>query len=327
MRIVFFGTPDFAVPSLDRLVESPHKVLAVVCQPDKPAGRGRKLKAPPVKERAIAHGLPVHQPDRLRGEPGESFARELEALEPDVAVVIAYGKILPRRLLNLPRHGCLNVHASLLPRYRGAAPIQWALVRGERQTGVSIMQLDEGMDTGPVAATREVDILDDDDARSLSDILSFTGAELLLEVLGSLEETGSLHLTPQDEAMATYASLIKRSDALIEWSRPADEIICAIRGFRVWPKAYTHAGDKELKIIGAEACAAEWVNAAAFHEKVEPGTVVEVLKGRGFVVRAGGEGTQGLVMVTAVQPEGRGEMPATDFVNGGGIEVGDRLKS
>jgi len=320
LNVLFFGTPQFAVPTLERLLESSHRVVAVVTQPDKPAGRGRKLTPPAVKDAALAHGLTVLQPESVRTD---EFAAELAKYNADVAVVVAYGKILPKRILTTPRHGCLNVHASILPKYRGAAPIQWALINGESTTGVTIMQMDEGMDTGPIIEIVEVEILEDDDAISVAAMLSLTGAASMVDILDRLERDGRLESTPQDHSQASKAPLIKRDMALLDWSDSAEKIILAIRGFQPWPKAYTHNDGKELKILGADGCSPDWVSTAAFEDAVPTGTVVDVFKGRGFVVRAGGE--KGLVLVTRVQPEGRAEMTADDFVNGGGVDIGTRL--
>jgi methionyl-tRNA formyltransferase len=320
LKVVFFGTPQFAVPTLERILEARHQVVAVVTQPDKPAGRGRKLTAPPVKDLAVARGIAVLQPQSVRTD---EFAAELAALEADVAVVVAYGKILPLRILQTPRHGCLNVHASLLPAYRGAAPIQWAIVNGEEKTGVAIMQMDEGMDTGPVIAVREVPILEDDDTVSLGSMLSYVGAEAMVEVLARLAEHGVLESTAQDHAAATKAPLIKREMAAIDWSRSAESLHCHVRGFQPWPKAFTTNKGEELKIVGIEAVDADWLPASAFDVRVEPGMVVDFFKTRGFVVRTGGE--RGALLVTRVQPPGKPEMGAWDYVNGGALEIGTVL--
>lgn len=320
MRIVFFGSPEFAVPTLRMLLESNHEVVAVVTQPDKVRGRGRKESPTPVKALALEHGVPVLQPKSVRSP---EFCDAFKALEPDVAVVVAYGKIVPTEVLETPVHGCLNIHASLLPAYRGAGPIQWALINGETTTGVTIMKMDEGMDTGPIVAIKEVDILEDDDAVSLANLLSLEGAQLMGEVLDVLDQGGKLVLTLQDEESASYAPLIKREMAQIDWNNPTEKIICAVRGFMPWPKAFTSFKGGELKITGADACHPDWVPAAAFRKEIPPGTVVEILKGRGFVVRTGGE--KGVMLVTRVLPPGKSEMGAIDFVNGGAIEVGDRL--
>lgn len=320
MRIVFFGSPEFAVPTLRMLLGSSHEVVAVVTQPDKVRGRGRKVSPTPVKALAEEHGIPVLQPTSVRTD---EFLSDLQALQPDVAVVVAYGKIVPKSVLDTPVHGCLNIHASLLPAYRGAGPIQWAIINGETTTGVSIMQMDEGMDTGPVVAMKEVDILEDDDAISLANLLSHEGASLMEEVLDTLQASGKLESTPQDESKASHAPLIQRDMARIDWNTPTEKIICAVRGFMPWPKAYTTLKDTELKITGVDACHPDWVPPPAFRKEVPPGMVVEILKGRGFIVRTGGE--KGVLLVTRVLPPGKGEMGAIDFVNGGGISVGDRL--
>lgn len=320
MKVVFFGSPAFAVPTLDKLVDAGHEIAAVVTQPDKPAGRGLQMKAPAVKVRALELGLPVLQPRSARAP---DFADQLRAIAPDVAVVVAYGKILPRAVLDIPRHGCLNVHASLLPKYRGAAPIQWALINGETRTGVSIMQLDEGMDTGPVVSTVEVDILEDDDAVSLANMLSMMGAEEMRLVLERLGRDGRLDATPQNDAEATMAPLIDREAARIDWEMKAEDIILRVRGFLPWPKAWTVAGDREFKMLSAEACDADWlVVKSVERDEILPGTIVDVLKGRGIVIKAG---HRTLVLVARIQPQDKPPMKATDAVNGGLIRVGTRF--
>ncbi|MEQ8818786.1 MAG: methionyl-tRNA formyltransferase [Sumerlaeia bacterium] len=321
MKIAFFGTPEFAVPALKWLLQSDHEVLCAVTQPDKPAGRGQKLTPPPVKVLAEEAGIPVLQPKTLRDG---HMAEKLRFLAPDVAVIVAYGKLVPPEMLSIPKFGFLNIHASLLPKYRGAAPIQWAIARGERKTGVTIMQLDEGMDTGPMIARREVEILEDDDARSLSATLSHEGALLMVETLAELAETGSLSAEPQDEAEATYAPLIERKDARIEWNWPAEKLIYLVRGFAVWPGAYTHdASDKTIKLTGVEPCDTSWVQPSWKSDDVETGTVVDVLKGHGLVIKCGEES---LLLVTRLKPQGSREMEATSYFNGGGVAVGDRFR-
>lgn len=320
MKVVFFGTPEFAVPTLQRLAESRHEVLAAISQPDKPKGRGRRMAPTPVKTAAEVHGIQVLQPESVKTD---EFLAELKALDADVGVVVAYGKILPRRVLDAPRHGCLNVHASLLPKFRGAAPIQWAIVNGETQTGVTIMQMDEGMDTGPIVVKEEVEILEDDDAVSIANMLSLMGAQLLVKTLDRLEDEGGLEKTPQNDDEATRAPLIKRAMAEIDWTRDFESIINLVRGFKPWPKTFTNLKDMQIKITGMEACDPAWVPSKSFDERLAPGTVVDIFKGRGFVVKTGGE--RGVVLVTKVQPEGKQEMGAYDFANGGGIEVGQTL--
>lgn len=320
LKVLFYGTPQFAVPTLQRLIDSPHEVVGVVSQPDKPAGRGRKLKAPPIKELALEHSLPVLQPQSVKTE---EFLEQVNELKPDVAVVVAYGKILPKAILDAPKFGCLNIHGSLLPAYRGAAPIQWAIVNGETKTGITIMQMDEGLDSGPMIAKDEIPILEDDDSISIGNLLSLSGAELILQVLDKLEADGKLEMEAQDHDAATKAPLIKREMARIDWSKTHEEIICLVHGFQPWPLGFTTLHDKELKISAIEACDPAWVPSNALDDRVPVGAVVELLKGRGFVVRTGGE--KGLVLVTRVKPEGKPEMGAFDFVNGGGIHLGDQL--
>lgn len=322
MKVVFLGTPEFAVVTLQRLLDSNHEVLAVVTQPDKPAGRGRKVTPPPVKVLAEQAGKPVLQPTSVRSQ---DFRSQFAALGADVAVVVAYGKILPKELLDIPPHGFLNVHASLLPKYRGAAPIQWALVHGEETTGVSIMAIDEGLDTGPVLARHTVDILEDDDARSMMETLSVYGADLMLRVLDTIDREGHIHAEPQDHSRATLAPMIRRKDARIDWTRTAESIIWMVRGFQLWPGAHTTFGkDQALKITGMEAVDPTWVTTEWEDAKVPEGTVVEVLRNRGFVVKTG---HGGLVLVTRVQPAGKKEMDAHALVNGGIIDVGTQFVS
>lgn len=319
MRVVFFGTPRFAVPTLARLLDSHHTCVAVVTQPDKPAGRGLKLTPPPVKVLAESRGVPVLQPVSVRKPP---FEDELRALNADVAVVVAYGKILPANILAVPAKGFLNVHASLLPAYRGAGPVQWAIVRGEKVTGISIMQLDEGMDTGPVVSRSEVDILEDDDAMSLADMLSAVGADEMMKVLDRLEREGSLASEPQDHSKATYAPLIEREQARIDWKRPAEEIILLVRGMVPWPKAFTTVpGAGELKVTAADAWVEEWRSEEAIEES-KPGAVVDVVRGRGVTVRAG-DGR--VILLKRVQPANKSEMDAEDCARGGLLKVGTVL--
>jgi len=318
LNVLFFGTPAFAVPTLQRLLATSHRVVGVVTQPDKPAGRGRKMGEPAVKVAARDAGIEVHQPASVRGP---EFLEWMKSTGADVAIVVAYGKILPKAVLEVPKHGCLNIHGSVLPAYRGAAPIQWAIINGEEKTGISIMQMDVGMDTGAVIAMREVDILDDDDTRSLGDMLSYTGADLMMEVLEKLAVEGRLESTPQDHSKATKAPMISREMAEINWTQPSGKVICAIHGFYPWPKAFTLLGDREIKITNAEACAPDWVPEAASEVQIPPGAVVEVFKGRGFAVRCG-KLKPSFVLVTRVQPADRPEMSASDFLNGGGVDIG-----
>ncbi len=242
------GTPAFAVPHLEALAAAGHRVLTVVTQPDRPVGRGRRLTPPPVKRSAQRLGIPVWQPEKIRTE---GFAREMAALAPDVLVVVAFGRILPAALLNLPRLGAVNIHGSLLPRYRGPAPIQWALINGDGVTGVTAMLMDEGLDTGPILCAREVAILPEDTSATLHDRLSVAGAEVLIAALEGLAG-GSLTPVAQDDRQATYAPLLAKKDGRIAWQKSARELTCFIRGMTPWPGAYTFHGEQRLKIFRAQ---------------------------------------------------------------------------
>lgn len=244
MRIVFMGTPEFAVPSLEALIESDDEVVALVSQPDKPSGRGRKPAPPPTKLLAQERGILVLQPSSIRTD---EFLEKLRELNPDLICVVAYGKILPKTILDTPRLGCINVHASLLPGYRGAAPINWAIVRGEKVTGVTTMMMDEGMDTGDVLLQREIVIDDQETGDTLSKKMSLLGAELLIETIGLLKR-GELKHQKQDESKATYAPMIKKEDGRIDWKKPALEIRNLVRGMLPWPGAFTSLSGKLLKI-------------------------------------------------------------------------------
>ncbi|MGZ8450120.1 MAG: methionyl-tRNA formyltransferase, partial [Candidatus Deferrimicrobiaceae bacterium] len=246
LRTVFMGTPRFAVPSLAALAEVVNVTL-VLCNPDRPAGRGRSMASPPVKEEAVRRGIPVYQPEKARHP--EAVAR-IAAEAPDLVVVVAYGHLLPKSILDIPRLGCINVHASLLPRYRGAAPINWALARGETVTGITIMRMDEGMDTGPMLHVREMPIGEEDTADTMFPKLSVLGAEALGEALRRLRD-GTLVETPQDSALATYAPMLKKEHGRIDWSRRAGEVRNLVRGMTPWPTASAlHAG-KGLKVLSS----------------------------------------------------------------------------
>jgi methionyl-tRNA formyltransferase len=237
VKLIFMGTPEFSVPSLKRLLLDGHDIVAVFTQPDKPAGRGKHLHTPPVKSFALEHHKSVHQPSKIKNN--DDVRTIFETVSPDACVVVAYGKILPQWLLQIPRLGCINVHASLLPKYRGAAPINWAIANGEQETGVTIMQMDEGMDTGPMLATRTVAIGIQETAPELSSRLSELGAELLSETL-PLVATGGLRPMPQDDRCATYAPLLKREHGLINWTMSAKEIANRVRAFQPWPGMFTN---------------------------------------------------------------------------------------
>ena len=244
MRVVFMGTPDFAVPSLQKLLDAGFEVCAVYTQPDKPKGRGHKLQAPPVKELALRHEIPVFQPASLRKE---EVQQELKSFQPDVIVVVAYGKILPKAVLDLPRLGCINVHGSLLPKYRGAAPIQWTVINGDGTGGVTTMFLGEGLDTGDMLLKAETPVGAEETAGQLFDRLKDLGADLLLETLEKLER-GKLTPVPQNEEDATHAPMLSKELSVIDWSKPARELHDLIRGLNPWPSAYSYLDGKKLKI-------------------------------------------------------------------------------
>ncbi|MBC7346077.1 MAG: methionyl-tRNA formyltransferase [Clostridia bacterium] len=310
MRLVFFGTPAFALPTLEALLESPHRVLGVVTQPDRPKGRRRLLAPPPVKEAAAARGLPIWQPANLR-EP--AFLSLLRGLEPEVAVVVAYGKILPPAVLDLPRHGCINVHASLLPRYRGAAPIHWAVINGESETGVTTMYMAPALDAGDIILQRAVAIGTRETTGALHDRLARLGADLLLETLDLLE-AGKAPRRPQDEALASYAPPLQPEDERIDWQWPAAVIFNRVRGLNPWPGAYTTWRGKRLKIW--------WVEPGALAAReARPGQVLAV-GGEGFSVACG---SGQALLVKELQPEGKAPMEAAAFVRGYRLAPGEYL--
>jgi methionyl-tRNA formyltransferase len=308
LRTVFMGTPEFAVPSLAALSEV-EDVTLVLCNPDRPAGRGRSMASPPVKEEAVRRGIPVFQPEKARHP--DAVAR-IAAEAPDLIVVVAYGHILPKSILDIPRLGCINVHASLLPRYRGAAPINWAVARGETVTGITIMRMDEGMDTGPMLHVREMPIGGEDTAETMFAKLSVLGAEALREALRKLRE-GTLCETPQDAALATYAPMLKKEHGRIDWSLPAEEIRNLVRGMTPWPSAFALHDGKTLKVLSS-AVAAEPGPAR------EPGEIVAL--GRGGISVACGKG---VLRLGIVQPEGGKAMDAWAYAQGRRVAAGERL--
>ncbi len=320
MRIVFMGSADFAVPTLETLIDSKHEVLAVVTQPDRPRGRGQKLAVTPVKERALAAGLPIYQPQSARTA---EFAEWLGQLAPDVAVVVAYGQILSPEVLAIPAQGCINVHASLLPRYRGAAPIHWAVMQGETVTGVSTMFMDAGLDSGDVILQQSIPLPAEATSGDLYPVLAAEGARLLRQTLEIIEK-GTVPRVPQNPTEATYAPSLTRKDEVIDWSRSAEAVRNQIRGLNPWPGAYTVWNDKVLKVWQAKSGAALGNNnlyglEAGSGDRV-PGQVVGVDK-TGLYVQTG----QGLLLLTEVQPTGKQRMPAADFSRGYRVEPGTRL--
>jgi len=314
MRVVFLGSGSFAIPSLEALLEAGHDVAAVVTQPDREKGRGREIAPPPLKPVAAARGLTVLQPRRMR-EPESAAA--VKALAPDIQVVVAYGQILPRAVIDIAPRGTVNVHASLLPRYRGAAPVQWAIVNGERETGVTTMLIDEGLDTGPLLLSRATLIGDDETAEALEARLARLGGELLVETLAGLE-TGAVVPRPQDHAQATLAPLIKKEDGLADWRQPAEALARRVRGFHAWPGVYTTLRGRTLRILRARPLGL--VDDATL-PGAESGTLVKVDR-EGLVV-ACGPGTA--LRLDEVQPESRHAMPAAAFAAGARLSVGERL--
>lgn len=305
-RVVFMGTPEFSVPSLRALAQA-YEVVGVFTQPDRPAGRGRRVVESPVKQEAQACGLAVFQPKSLRRE---AVQAELRQLKPDVIVVAAYGLILPQAVLDIPPHGCLNVHASLLPKYRGAAPIAFALLEGERETGITIMLMEAGLDTGPILAQRAIPIAADDNAGTLEQKLSSLGAELLRETLPRWL-AGEIAPQPQNDTGATLTRLIKKEDGAIDWSQPAISIVRKVRAFTPWPGAYTTWQGNLLKIIRATP-----IDIAA--------PVGEVLQHDDQIVVGAGEGS---VRLDEVQLAGKRAMSSAEFVRGQRAFVGARLGS
>lgn len=310
MRIVFMGTPDFAVGSLQALCESgKHEILAVVTQPDRPKGRGNKLLQTPVKEYALEQGLTVYQPQKVKTP---EFVEILHDLQPELIVVAAFGQFLNKEILELPKYGCINVHASLLPKYRGAAPIQYAIIKGEKESGVTIMQMDIGMDTGAMLDKVVVPIAENTTMGELHDALREQGAALLLEVIDKIA-AGNAAAEPQDDAQATYATLLDRSMEHIDWSKTAQEVHNLIRGFNPAPSTFTKLPNgKSLKIWGSKMTDKNSAAAA--------GTVIETGK-HSFFVACG----EGVLEITEVQPESKKRMPAQVFLNGRGVQEGDLL--
>ena len=298
MRVVFMGTPDFSVPALENIAKR-YEVVAVVTQQDRPKGRGHKMQYTPVKEKAIELEIPVYQPKRVKDP---EFVDILKTLKPDVIVVIAFGQILSKEILELPKHGCINVHASLLPKYRGAAPIQWAVINGDKKSGVTTMYMAEGLDTGDIIDTSEIVLDEKETGGSLFDKLADLGGKLILNTLDKLE-TGTATRTRQDDARSTYAGKITKELGKIDVTKSAVEIERLIRGLNPWPSAFTYMDDKMLKI---------W-NADVLEETVEeePGTITEVNKK--FIKVATGEG---YLLLKEIQLEGKKRMDVTSFLNG-----------
>lgn len=308
MKVIFMGTPDFSVGTLEALVEAGHEVVLAVTQPDKPKGRGKEMQFTPVKECALKYHIPVYQPARVR-EP--ECIEELRKYEADIMVVVAFGQILPKEILEMTTYGCVNVHASLLPKYRGAAPIQWSIIDGEEVTGVTTMQMNEGLDTGDMLLKVEIPIEEKETGGSLHDKLAEAGAKLCVETLEGLEE-GAITPIPQGETTTSYAKMLDKQLGNIIWSKSAKEIERLIRGLSPWPSAYTNWNDKIMKIWDA-AC-------VGYHAQTEPGAIVKVNKDS-FFVQTG----NGTLEVRELQIPGKKRMDAGAFLRGYQVKEGEML--
>lgn len=318
MRIVFMGTPDFSVPTLESLAESGHQVVAVVTQPDKPKGRGKEVQMPPVKQAALARGIPVYQPLRARDS---GFIRQMQKLEPDVMVVIAFGQILSEELLKVPVYGCINIHASLLPKYRGAAPIQWAVINGDEETGITTMMMDPGLDTGDMLEKRVVQLSGTETGGSLFDRLSRMGGELILSTLKKLE-AGTLVRTPQDHSQATHVKKITKELGRMDWSMDAVSLERLVRGLNPWPSAYTHYQGKMLKIWEAQVEDASGREAGMGAGEGIPASG-QILEARGGCLRV--QTGKGVLKIQSLQLEGKKRMDTAAFLRGFQMESGSVL--
>ena len=306
MRILFMGTPEFAVPCIKALKDSEHMLCGAVTQPDKPAGRGHKLTPPPVKKFALENGIEVFQPQTLKDR---AFERDLKRLDPEMIIVVAYGKILPEYILNYPKFGCINMHASLLPKYRGAGPIQWAVINGEKKTGITSMLMEKGLDTGDMLLKCETEIGEYETASELHDRLMYMGAELMLETIRGVEN-GTIEPKKQDDSLSCYAPMINKEKAKIDWNKPAEDIIHLIHGMNSWPVAHTLYEDTRLRVYRAKK--------GALHSAGQPGEIVNVSNDGIEVVGGDGAG----VVLTEVQFEGSKAMSVRDYLNGHEVRSG-----
>ena len=308
MRIIFMGTPEFAAPAIDSLIDAGHEIAAVFSQPDKPKGRGYSLTPPPVKVKAMEHNIPVYQPKSMRDGEALKIFREIK---PDVGVVIAYGKILPQEILDAPKYGCINVHASLLPKYRGAAPIQWSVIDGESKTGVTTMQMDAGLDTGDMLLRSETDIAPDETAGDLHDRLSAMGAELIVKTLDALTK-GELKPEKQDDSLTCYAKMLTKELCAVDWSRSAQEIHNQIRGLSPWPVATAVLEGKKLRLH----------RSAVSSLDVPEASCGEIILLEPFTVKCG----SGAIELLEIQAEGKKRMLSADYLRGHKIELGTILQ-
>ena len=310
MKILFMGTPDFAVFSLRALANTDHEIVGVITQPDKPKGRGYTLTPPPVKVAATELSIPVYQPTTLRSE---EFTQLLEEINPDICVVVAYGKILPENVLKYPKYGCINVHGSLLPEYRGAAPMQRAIIDGKAVTGITTMYMDVGLDTGDMLLTEEVEITDSDNFETIHDKLGECGASLIVRTVADIEKGLAVRI-PQNEALATYAAKITKEDCVLSFDRSAKEVHDLIRGLSPIPLSFTHTPDGKLLKITSSKISNE------VKEYATPGEVISLEDGITVACK------KGAVTLLGVLPEGKGRMSASDFIRGRRIALGDILK-
>ena len=309
MRVIFMGTPDFAVGTLEKIIAAGHEVVLVVSQPDKQKGRGKAFQYPPVKECAIEHGIEVYQPKRIREAESVEYLRKYQ---PDIIVVAAFGQIVSREILEMPKYGCINVHASLLPKYRGAAPIQYAVINGDAVSGVTIQQMNEGVDTGDIILQKEVELAPDETGGSLFDRLAKTGAKACVEAMAQIAQGTAVH-TPQDSALATHTGKITKEMGSIDWNTPAVEIERLLRGLNPWPSAYSHLHGKTLKIWSADVLDKQY--------EAQPGQVAEVTKDA-VIIQTG----KGALAVKELQLEGKKRMAAGDFLRGYQVEIGTALE-
>ncbi len=304
-RIIFMGTPDFAVPTLEALIQGPDEIIAVVTQPDRPRGRSKKPAAPPVKELAQRCGIDLHQPASIKSS---EFLHILKNYDADIIVVAAYGRILPEAIINLPRHGCINVHGSLLPRHRGAAPIQWSIIKGDPEVGVTIMQMDKGMDTGDILMKAAIVPDPDETAGSLFPKIAALGSHTLMDTLDMLAQ-GGLAMIRQDDKLATNAPMLRKEDGLIDWNREAHKIHCLIRGLDPWPTAYSFLDNRKFQLFMPEV--------VHMSSTRQPGTLLRADR-EGLLIAAGGSA----LLIKEIKMEGKKRLPVADFLNGFALEPG-----
>jgi methionyl-tRNA formyltransferase len=309
MKLVFCGTPQFAVPTLEAVIAAGHEVALVLTQPDRPVGRTQELQAPPVKQAALKHSIPVMQPEKIKNNP--ELRERLEAIAPDAILVVAYGRIIPQWMLDLPRHGNINLHGSLLPKYRGAAPIQWSVANGEIVSGVTTMRLDAGLDTGPMLLAQAVPVGEEETAVDVYENLAEVGAPLMVETLRRLE-AGELFPEPQDHSRATHAPILTRDDGRIDFTRTAKQVCDRWRGFQPWPGAFTSLGGKKLIV--------HRLHPIQHAEAIAPG-IIHLHEGRLLV----GCGESSVIELDEVQLEGKRRMPAAELLRGYQINSGERL--